>query len=70
MSTAMLNIRMTPRRMLPLREAAEYVGYAGAAAKKFTGLCPVTPVEMPDGSRHARPRSLAGQPEIGRRLER
>ncbi|TIQ46369.1 MAG: hypothetical protein E5X49_02065 [Mesorhizobium sp.] len=48
MSMAMLNIRMTPRRMLPLREAAEYVG---VPSKRFAAVCPVTPVGMPDGSR-------------------
>ncbi|MER8491154.1 hypothetical protein NKH53_23230 [Mesorhizobium australicum] len=42
-----LNIRVTPRRMLPLRDAAEYIG---VATKRFAGVCPVTPIEMPDGS--------------------
>ncbi|MER9936500.1 hypothetical protein [Mesorhizobium sp. M0088] len=48
MSISTLNIRVTPRRMLPLRDAAEYTGIA---AKRLAGVCPVTPIEMPDGSR-------------------
>jgi hypothetical protein len=33
--------------MLPPRDAAEYIG---VPAKRLAGLCPVVPVEMPDGS--------------------
>lgn len=48
MSTSTLNIRVSPRRMLPLRDAAEYIG---VPAKRLAGMCPVTPIGMPDGSK-------------------
>jgi hypothetical protein len=47
-ASAILNLRVTPRRMLPAREAAEYIGIS---AKKLAVVCPVAPIEMPDGSR-------------------
>lgn len=44
MSTATLNIKVSPRRMLTAREAAEY---CGLPLKKFTHYCRVSPVRMP-----------------------
>lgn len=46
MSLATLNVRMTPRRMLTEREAAEY---CGMTIKRFPASR-VQPVAMPDGS--------------------
>lgn len=46
MSTANLNIRLAPRRMLSVREAADY---CGVAAKGFEKKCGVAPVAMPTG---------------------
>lgn len=43
MSSAILNIRVTPRRMLSATEAAEY---CGLALKHFKLECSVVPVEM------------------------
>jgi hypothetical protein len=46
--SAMINIKVAPRRMLTLREASEYVG---VKEKRFAAACGVTPVAMPDGGR-------------------
>lgn len=46
MSTATLNIKVSPRRMLTDREAAEY---CGLPLKKFSHYCPVQPVKLPGG---------------------
>ncbi|WP_292674990.1 hypothetical protein [Mesorhizobium sp.] len=46
MASATLNIKVSPRRMLGAREAAEY---CGIAAKRFPVECAVTPVAMPSG---------------------
>jgi hypothetical protein len=43
-STATLNIKVSPRRMLTAREAAEY---CGLPAKKFPAVCRVAPVALP-----------------------
>lgn len=48
MSVATLNIKVSPRRMLTPREAAEY---CGIAAKRFPVECQVLPIEMPNGSK-------------------
>jgi len=48
MSSATLNLRLTPRRMLSEREAADYCGRPLA---KFRAGCTVPPVEFPDGAR-------------------
>jgi hypothetical protein len=48
MSTATLNIRTSPRRMLNVREAAEY---CGLPAKRFPLDCQIAPVQMPSGGR-------------------
>jgi hypothetical protein len=48
MSTATLNIRVPPRRMLTPRDAAEY---CGVPAKQFPTQCGVSPLEMPNGAR-------------------
>lgn len=45
-SAATLNIKVSPRRMLSEREAAEYIGLT---LKRFQGARPVSPVEMPGG---------------------
>ena len=47
MSSATLNIKVSPRRMLTLREAAEY---CGLSVKLFGRLCKVPPVKLADGS--------------------
>lgn len=47
MASATLNIKVSPRRMLSIREAGEYVGIP---PKRFHGSCSVRPVVMPDGS--------------------
>lgn len=44
MPTATLNLRVTPRRMISTREAAEY---CGMSIKRFPKECPVRPVLMP-----------------------
>ncbi len=44
MSSATLNIKVAPRRMLSAREAADY---CGLPAKHFRHDCPVSPMEMP-----------------------
>ena len=44
MPSATLNLRVSPRRMLTAREAAEYIGLPAKAL-------PVAPVEMPNGRR-------------------
>lgn len=46
MATATLNLRVSPRRMLSVREAAEY---CGEPIKRFPTLCPINPVLMPSG---------------------
>ncbi|PZU21950.1 MAG: hypothetical protein DI589_13730 [Shinella sp.] len=43
-SAATLNIKVSPRRMLSEREAAEYIGLT---LKRFQGARPVAPIEMP-----------------------
>jgi hypothetical protein len=48
MASATLNLKVTPRRMVSDREAAEYCGRSLA---KFRAACPVAPVEFPDGAR-------------------
>ena len=48
MATANLNIRIVPRRMLSIKEAAEY---CGLPVKGFDRKCGVSPVEMPAGIR-------------------
>lgn len=44
MSTATLNIKVSPRRMLTAREAADY---CGLPLKKFTHHCQVSPLQLP-----------------------
>ena len=44
MSTATLNIKLSPRRMLSAREAADY---CGVPQKKFSVVCRVSPVQLP-----------------------
>lgn len=46
MSQATLNLRVSPRRMLSPREAAEY---CGRPAKRFQNECPVRPIAFPNG---------------------
>jgi len=46
MPSATLNLRVTPRRMLSEREAADY---CAMTAKRFRAACPVTAVAFPDG---------------------
>lgn len=46
--SATLNIRVAPRRMLTLREAADY---CGVPIKRFLADCCVTPVAMPSGGK-------------------
>lgn len=46
MSSATLNIKVSPRRMLTLREAAEY---CGLNSKLFERLCKVPPIAMSTG---------------------
>ncbi len=46
MATATLNLKVSPRRMLSAREAAEY---CGMPTKHFRADCPVEPVELPRG---------------------
>ena len=48
MTSATLNIKVSPRRMLTGREAAEY---CGLPFKRFQLECTVTPVEMPGGAK-------------------
>jgi hypothetical protein len=48
MSIATLNIRTTPRRMLTVREAAEY---CGMVEKRFPIDCTVKPVAMPNSAK-------------------
>lgn len=45
-SAATLNIKVSPRRMLSEREAADYIGLS---LKRFQGARPVAPIEMPGG---------------------
>lgn len=44
----MLNIRVSPRRMLSLREAGDY---CGIPAKKLSAVTGIAPVEMPQGEK-------------------
>ena len=46
MSSATLNIKVSPRRMLNSREAA---GYCGLSARRFPLECGIPPVQMPGG---------------------
>jgi hypothetical protein len=46
MSIATMKFKITPRRMLSAREAAEY---CGLAAKAFSTECSIAPVQMPQG---------------------
>jgi hypothetical protein len=46
MSTATINLRIQPYRLLSRSEAAHY---CKRSAKKFGSQCPVQPVEMSDG---------------------
>jgi hypothetical protein len=46
MTAATLNIRVSPRRMLAEREAAEYIG---VPLKRFGAVCHVRPVEYVGG---------------------
>lgn len=48
MASATLNLRVSPRRMLSLKEAADY---CGLSAKKFPTECGISPVEFPSGSK-------------------
>jgi len=48
MSTATLNLRVSPRRMLKPAEAADY---CGRPAKRFQAECPVAPIAFPNGDR-------------------
>lgn len=48
MASATLNLRVVPRRMLSLKEAADY---CGVAARKFPIECAVTPVAFPSGAK-------------------
>lgn len=48
MSLATLNVRMTPRRMLTEREAADY---CGMSPKRFPTSSRIMPVDMPDGQK-------------------
>lgn len=48
MASAILNIRAAPRRMLTLKEAADY---CGLSTKRFPIDCCVSPVAMPDGKK-------------------
>ena len=43
MSTATLNLKVSPRRMLTIREAADY---CGLPQKKFTHYCRVSPIQI------------------------
>lgn len=47
MASATLNLKVVPRRMLPVRDAAEYVGIP---VKRFARECNVSPVSMPSGT--------------------
>jgi hypothetical protein len=46
MAGTTLNIRVAPRRMLTLTEAADY---CGVTAKRFPIDCGIAPVEFPSG---------------------
>ena len=46
MPSATLNLRVSPRRMLTAREAAEY---CGVPVKRLGFDCGVVPIEMPSG---------------------
>jgi len=48
MAAATLNLRISPRRMLSTRDAAEY---CGLPVNRFPAACGVMPVEMPNGAR-------------------
>lgn len=48
MASATLNIKVSPRRMLQLKEAAEY---CGIPFKRFPVECTVIPVAMPSGEK-------------------
>lgn len=48
MASATLNIRVAPRRMLTLREAADY---CGLPIRRFPIDCHVKPVSMPSGGK-------------------
>lgn len=48
MSSATLNIRMSPRRLLKPRDAAEY---CGMTVKRFPSECRVSPIAMPSGDK-------------------
>ena len=47
MSSATLNLRVAPRRMLNARDAAEYVGLT---VKHFKQTCPVRVIEIRPGT--------------------
>lgn len=46
MSSATLNLRVQPYRLLTRAEAAHY---CRRPVKKFEGQCPVRPISLPDG---------------------
>ncbi|MCK5932913.1 MAG: hypothetical protein KAG89_12165 [Fulvimarina manganoxydans] len=46
MSTAVLNLRVMPRRMLTVSEAANY---CGRSLKVFKAECPVAPIAFSNG---------------------
>lgn len=46
MSTATLNISLTPKRMLRKEDAAHY---CGRPVKRFEVECPISPVRFPNG---------------------
>ncbi|MDW9772744.1 hypothetical protein GOA89_13060 [Sinorhizobium meliloti] len=57
MATATLNLKVSPRRMLSLKEAADY---CGLTAKRFPTECRVAPIAMPSGVRLYDMRDLDG----------
>ncbi len=57
MPSATLNLRVSPRRMLSAREAAEY---CGVPVKRLTVDCGVAPIKMPSGSPKYDMRDLDG----------
>ena len=48
MGSATLNIRVQPRRMLSVGDAA---AYTGLTLRQFKAVCPLPPVEFPGGKK-------------------
>ena len=48
MASATLNIKVSPRRMLTTKEAADY---CGLSPKRFPLACTIVPVAMPGGAK-------------------